>query len=574
MQQQQEQNDILEAEVRSLRLESSVKLQSDSELVKSLKLENAKLKETNSTLMQGKVTLEKAYADQRIVMDNLKQSYQDQQKGGPGRAGARDYSPSLTEFDQTSRICDLEVKNSQLTSSLAEKTHLLSTITAKAKNLEQLVASVTSENKTSSEKLQKIHPILKQTEIKYKKSQGVIHDLNEKVARLEDLNETARNTCTMTEARLQEALIQIDELASPANKNSSANAGKMRKSPSKTNGVTAWWIHIANEARKKISAQVDIDVEDDASSQEAARNLVQQGTIISQLRQDLLKAEIVNRQTIDDMEERLKAANVRIATLEQSIRIRRDDGQTKLRELESSLRVVSGRSDLHASLAASRQELASERVKEVHQRGELELQVKLLEDERSRVKQLRAKVEVLNDEVDICKTVKTLENIPGVDPVAIIEQFAGAAAAQDAVIATLKRELTKHEQRRARRDRRKASGSGTSSCGGGMAGSVEGEEDDDEVNYNSDDSNGSSSSSESSLHVPIEKAHQSASAPASADAIEVQRLKSHIVNLEKTLKECENSIIVEKEKLLKQGEDAEQVSLQKRPCHEFWTLKL
>ena len=90
------------------------------------------------------------------------------------------------------------MKNSQLTSSLAEKTHLLSTITAKAKNLEQLVASVTSENKTSSEKLQKIHPILKQTEIKYKKSQGVIHDLNEKVARLEDLNETARNTCTMT----------------------------------------------------------------------------------------------------------------------------------------------------------------------------------------------------------------------------------------------------------------------------------------------------------------------------------------------------------------------------------------
>ena len=103
---------------------------------------------------------------------------------------------------------------------------------------------------------------------------------------------------------------------------------------------------------------------------------------ITLLRQQLLKEQILSRRTKEEDSERYRAALSRVSALEQSIRIHRDDKTTRLRELEAALKVVSGRSELHATLATTRQELASERVASVHTKGELELYVKLLEDEK------------------------------------------------------------------------------------------------------------------------------------------------------------------------------------------------
>jgi hypothetical protein len=213
-----------------------------------------------------------------------------------------------------------------------------------------------------------------------------------------------------------------------------------------------------------------------------------------------------------------------------------------MRELESSLRVVSGRSDLHATLAASRQELASERVKEVHQKGELELHVALLEEERGRVKELRAKVESLQDEVDLARTVKTLESIPGVDPIAVIEQFAGVATEQEKTMNEMKKEIDKCREKRAARRRRRHGGHG----GGGDGG------DDSDNSYDSD-------ASDESDYLPIGSSNPNLNAPHSVDGVEVERLKSQVASLETTLKEYEDAIVSEKERSLKQAKDAEQL---------------
>ncbi|GMH69280.1 hypothetical protein TrRE_jg8944, partial [Triparma retinervis] len=553
IEQQNEQLEVLLTEVNTLRAESSSSLKNDSETVKQLKTENEKLREAKKTLQDEKSILQKAFNDQRLVMDNLKQSYQSQQ-----RSAGHPLNPpaSLVEFDQTSKICDLEVKNSQLTSSMAEKEHILKTMTAKVSNLEKLVSSSSNANEAASKKLQVLQPVLKQTEVKYKKAQDSVRDLKDKVSRLEDLNETARNTCTMTEARLQEALTQIDDLTSSSNKNSAMNKEKLRRSASKQSGVMAWWIHIANEAKTKNMKDHEFHPATPLTEVEANRNLVQQGSIISQLRQDLLKADIVNRNAVDDMEERLKAANVRIATLEQSIRIKRDDGLTRMRELESSLRVVSGRSDLHATLAASRQELASERVKEVHQKGELELHVALLEEERGRVKELRARVESLQDEVDLARTVKTLESIPGVDPVAVIEQFACVATEQEKAMNEMKKEIDKCREKKARRRRRRHGGDG----GGG-------DDDDSDNSYDSD-------ASDESDYLPIGSSNPNLNAPHSVDGVEVERLKSQVASLETTLKEYENGIVSEKERSLNQAKDAEQLLSEVREANRRQVGKL
>lgn len=97
------------SEVNALRSSTSRSVHDSSESSKSLKRENHALKKNIHALTEEKSVLEKAFENQRIVMDNLKTSYQ-------AKANAGAYpQPSLTEFDQTSKICDLEVKVSLVT---------------------------------------------------------------------------------------------------------------------------------------------------------------------------------------------------------------------------------------------------------------------------------------------------------------------------------------------------------------------------------------------------------------------------------------------------------------------------
>lgn len=112
----------------------------------------------------------------------------------------------------------------------------------------------------------------------------------------------------------------------------------------------------------------------------------------------ILAKEIEVRQMQEDAEEQLRAARRRISSLEHSVKMVREEnqvggarrdstvgaqdrqlscgviitcfrGQVKLRELETSVRVLSGRGDVHRALACLRQELAGERVTIVYLRG-------------------------------------------------------------------------------------------------------------------------------------------------------------------------------------------------------------
>lgn len=164
----------------------------------------------------------------------------------------------------------------------------------------------------------------------------------------------------------------------------------------------------------------------------------------------------------------------------------------------------------------------------MHQRGELELQVNLLEEERARTKELRSKIDQMQDEVDLCRTLKTLEGIPGVDPLAIIDEFAGAAAKQDEVIAMLEKDVKKY------RKRRKHGGDGGGS--------------DPDSDYSED------SDSDSDKHV-----NNNVNNPNSIEAVEVERLATINKDLEAQVSKYENALISEKQQSLKKVHDAEQL---------------
>ena len=262
-----------------------------------------------------------------------------------------------------------------------------------------------------------------------------IATLQAQLTNVESINGTAKSTVVITEAKLQEALQQLESTQS-TKKTSDASAS-----------ANSWWLHIANDIKTKQNKDRNLHVAPPTDSspqliedhkQQQNEALISQGKEITLLRQQLLQQQIGSRRRKEEDSERLRASLSRIAALEQAIRIRRDDGTTRLRELETALRVVSGRSDLHASLANTRQELASERVASVHQKGELELYVKLLEDEKQRGSESRSKTQAVQDELDNLRVVATLEGIEGIDPLAIIEKFATTAVAQEREIGRLK----------------------------------------------------------------------------------------------------------------------------------------
>ena len=86
-----------------------------------------------------------------------------------------------------------------------------------------------------------------------------------------------------------------------------------------------------------------------------------QGLVITQLRQAALRAEVEHRRNLEALRSDVRARDARVASLEHSLRTSRDAGTTRVRELESGLRIVKGRGDARGLLAAARAELASER---------------------------------------------------------------------------------------------------------------------------------------------------------------------------------------------------------------------
>jgi hypothetical protein len=155
----------------------------------------------------------------------------------------------------------------------------------------------------------------------------------------------------------------------------------------------------------------------------------------------LLAKEINLQQASEEAAEKQAAAGRRIAFLEKSVKSVREDQQTKLRELETTIRVLSGRSEMHRVVACLRQELAAERVSSVYLRGELDLHKRLLNEEEERSAELRRRADALQTALDDIRVAQSLRQIPGVPALAIIEHFATSSEVQAQVIQELKGRL-------------------------------------------------------------------------------------------------------------------------------------
>jgi len=475
---QSEHIEVLMAEVQSLRKTDSSTSQGKNEQIMQLTNNLASAKEELKAKDLANASLKRALEDAQSMISSHRHrsNYREDEDNDddslsppppPTTANSND-AYEKTVFEQTSKICDLEIQCSNNLAAIASKDSTIRQLTHKLTELEATSNSLTMNSQSTNKELIETRKKLQQLEAATITHDDKVASLTAQLTTLEDINSTAKNTVIITEARLQEALQQLESLQQNRNRQRSGH-----RAGSVESGANAWWLHIANDAKQKQERDKSLNVlkqkrsilddandannvkEGESSSEDSFRKLeesedrkrqqnealVNQGKEITLLRQLLLKEQIKYRRIKEEDSERLRAALSRIASLEQSIRIHRDDGTMKLRELETALRVVSGRSDLHSSLAATRQELASERVASVHTKGELELHVKLLEDEKERVADIRGKLVSTQDELDSLKIISTLEGIEGIDPLTILEKFATTAVDQEREIGRLKRRL-------------------------------------------------------------------------------------------------------------------------------------
>jgi hypothetical protein len=247
----------------------------------------------------------------------------------------------LDEIDANSTIADLEVQVTKLRSLNADKDRSLAAAAQDLGAAAEREAQLAQDLGAATARLRALAG--NSWESKHNAARGELEALQAEYRRVADLYDTAKAAQAATDARLKEALSIIE--------------GKDgRKHRSKRGGENTWWRHVAAEARTIPPTAAAAPAPGAATPR--TDNLTHLGVTITSLRQQLLKAELLHRREREDLSELLRASRARAGTLEAHVRASRDANAVRIRELESALRVVSGRSDLHATLAKTQQQVS------------------------------------------------------------------------------------------------------------------------------------------------------------------------------------------------------------------------
>ncbi len=142
---------------------------------------------------------------------------------------------------------------------------------------------------------------------------------------------------------------------------------------------------------------------------------------LAALRQETLAKKMTATKEMDSLKNELDVSRREIVKLNAQTRYLKQNGEIKMAELQQTIRTLSSRSDLHAQVASARHELETEKLTIHHLRSDLDSYRTMMEDEKAKVSLLRKEVATVQSILDRELTVRTLADIPGVDPCTLIE---------------------------------------------------------------------------------------------------------------------------------------------------------
>jgi chromosome segregation ATPase len=250
--------------------------------------------------------------------------------------------------------------------------------------------------------------------------------LAEKIDRIRLEKDEVSHKLSASEARLSHALEKVSEKES---KDDYADA-------------QVWWAYVWHEMRRRSSEDTGTgraaseaesvngggtDGEEDmhAAAERMRRQLRVQAIELSTLRQDVLGKKLSSRKEVEALKEELFNANRELARLQAFSRSHREDREVKIAGLQTTIRTLSARSDMHAELTAARQELESEKLAGHHLRVDLDSYRDMLAAEKEKCLSCRKEVASLQGSLDAQAVLKSVLDVPGVDPAVLIEVYSG-----------------------------------------------------------------------------------------------------------------------------------------------------
>lgn len=142
---------------------------------------------------------------------------------------------------------------------------------------------------------------------------------------------------------------------------------------------------------------------------------------LAALRQESLAKKMTATKEMDSLKNELDVSRREIVKLNAQTRYLKQNGEVKITELQQTIKTLSGRSDLHAQVASARHDLETEKLTIHHLRSDLDSYRSMMEDEKAKVSLLRKEIATVQSILDRELTVRTLADIPGVDPCTLIE---------------------------------------------------------------------------------------------------------------------------------------------------------
>ena len=231
-------------------------------------------------------------------------------------------------------------------------------------------------------------------------------------------------------------LADKDTLLRYAVDKSNATEAKVKERDSHT-----WWSYIWHELKRQNSEHNMLrenivgdgnDIPANLASEDAVlkiaglkANLSAQAIEIACLRQELLGRKLSNKTESASLKEQIELLQRETARLNTIIRTHRGDKEVRLTEMATTIRSLSARSDTHSQLASARQELEAEKVAAHHLRADIDGYRSLLEAEQIKCALLKKESNVLQGMLDASAVLRTVSDVPGVDPALLIESRSG-----------------------------------------------------------------------------------------------------------------------------------------------------
>jgi len=146
-----------------------------------------------------------------------------------------------------------------------------------------------------------------------------------------------------------------------------------------------------------------------------------QAVEVAKLRQDHLKVNLNFKKVLEAKSEDLKKANLEIIQLSALNRRQGAEKEAKLSEMASTIRELSHKSDIHLQFAHVRTDLQAERMLNFSLKADVDSYRGLHDQEREVSTALRAELASLKSTQDSVAVLKTILDVPGVDPASLLE---------------------------------------------------------------------------------------------------------------------------------------------------------